>query len=56
MGFFKGLFGKKDETVNVGAASNETLAPASNNSMVLIVMSISKDNLNKVVFVMSKNA
>ena len=56
MGFFKGLFVKKDETVNVGAASNETLAPASNNSMAVIDMSKSKENLNKVLIDMSKNA
>lgn len=55
MGFLKGLFGKKNETENSGVLPNQVTTPTSSNSMV-IDMSKSKENLNKVLIDMSKNA
>ena len=55
MGFLKGLFGKKNETKNSGVLPNQVATPTSSNSMV-IDMSKSKENLNKVLIDMSKNA
>lgn len=55
MGFLKGLFGKKNETENSGVLHNQVATPTSSNSMV-IDMSKSKENLNKVLIDMSKNA
>ena len=55
MEFLKGLFGKKSETENSGVLPNQVATPTSSNSMV-IDMSKSKENLNKVLIDMSKNA
>lgn len=55
MGFLKGLFGKKSKTENSGVLPNQVVTPTSSNSMV-IDMSKSKENLNKVLIDMSKNA
>ncbi len=55
MGFLKGLFGKKSGTENSGVLPNQVATPTSSNSMV-IDMSKSKENLNKVLIDMSKNA
>lgn len=55
MGFLKGLFGKKNKTKNSGVLPNQVATPTSSNSMV-IDMSKSKENLNKVLIDMSKNA